>query len=340
MHLHLHPHPHLSPKILTRLAHLGQGVRHGLWHARFVLSFVLVLAVLGTALVCVVSGGIADVTAPYILSPDGLGTLPDGERFDCVLILGAGLRPDGSPSDMLADRVRIGCAVYLSDPARFGALLLSGDRTGDYNEVAAMRELAVSLGVPEDRILCDYEGFSTFESVSRARECSCTPRSGHYAKVPSPPRRLYRPHPRHERLRRCRRPRAPMPTGSAVRAGKPSPASRIILRRGERAQREINRRVNSPVRRKGACHDPERNRPRYRCAVPLPAGAFTAGACFQYVRHIAPPRLAQYGRCTAKAVHGILPVRAGAWRARGVGSRRESFGRTRRADRTVYPLPL
>ena len=121
----MHLHPHLSPKILTRLAHLGQGVRHGLWHARFVLSFVLVLAVLGTALVCVVSGGIADVTAPYILSPDGLGTLPDGERFDCVLILGAGLRPDGSPSDMLADRVRIGCAVYLSAPARFGALLLT-----------------------------------------------------------------------------------------------------------------------------------------------------------------------------------------------------------------------
>ena len=56
MHLHLHPHPHLSPKILTRLALLGQGVRHGLWYARFVLSFVLVLAVLGTALVCVVTG--------------------------------------------------------------------------------------------------------------------------------------------------------------------------------------------------------------------------------------------------------------------------------------------
>ena len=116
--MHLHLHPHLSPKILTRLALLGQGVRHGLWYARFVLSFVLVLAVLGTALVCVVSGGIADVTAPYILSPDGLGTLPDGERFDCVLILGAGLRPDGSPSDMLADRVRIGWAVYLSGALR------------------------------------------------------------------------------------------------------------------------------------------------------------------------------------------------------------------------------
>ena len=109
-------HRRSSPALPTS----GRGVRHGLWHARFVLSFVLVLAVLGTALVCVVSGGIADVTAPYILSPDGLGTLPDGERFDCVLILGAGLRPDGSPSDMLADRVRIGCAVYLSDPARFG----------------------------------------------------------------------------------------------------------------------------------------------------------------------------------------------------------------------------
>lgn len=160
----------LSRKIGTHLARLGRGARRGLWRARFVLSFLLVLAVLGTALVCAVSGGVTDVTAPYILPPDRLDTLPADARFDCVLILGAGLRPDGSPSDMLADRVRIGCMVYLSDPERFGSLLLSGDRTGDYNEVAAMRKLALSLGVPEDRILCDYEGFSTFESVSRARD--------------------------------------------------------------------------------------------------------------------------------------------------------------------------
>lgn len=71
---------------------------------------------------------------------------------------------------MLADRVRIGCELYLTDPERFGRLILSGDRTGDYNEVAAMQSLAVELGVPPERIQPDYEGYSTFESVSRARD--------------------------------------------------------------------------------------------------------------------------------------------------------------------------
>lgn len=157
-------------KISACLARCGCGVRHGMWHARFVLSFLLVVAVLCGTLVCVVSGGIADVTSPYMLTPDHMGELPSDVSFDCVLILGAGLRPDGSPSEMLADRVRTGCAVFLSDPERFGKLLLSGDRTGDYDEVTAMRTLAISLGVPEARILSDYEGYSTFESISRARD--------------------------------------------------------------------------------------------------------------------------------------------------------------------------
>ena len=157
-------------KIVAGLTRCRCGIRHGIWRARFVLSFLLIVAVLCGALVCVVSGGIADVTSPYMLAPDRMAELPFDISFDCVLILGAGLRPDGTPSEMLADRVRTGCAVFLSDPERFGNLLLSGDRTGDYDEVTAMRSLAISLGVPEACILSDYEGYSTFESISRAHD--------------------------------------------------------------------------------------------------------------------------------------------------------------------------
>lgn len=150
-------------------ARLWQAIRGGLWRARFVLLFLLVLCVLGGGLVMTVSLGVSDVTQASLYTPDDADTLP-AERYDGILILGAGLRADGSPSQMLYDRVQIGCEVYLSDPARFGKLILSGDRTGDYNEVSAMRKLALSLGVSDDDLILDYEGFSTFESISRARD--------------------------------------------------------------------------------------------------------------------------------------------------------------------------
>jgi vancomycin permeability regulator SanA len=87
---------------------------------------------------------------------------------DYILTLGCGLRPDGSPSDMLADRVTVATDIYvLSEDA---VLLMSGDNSGEhYNEVGAMREFAIKLGADGEDILSDDEGFSTYESVFRAK---------------------------------------------------------------------------------------------------------------------------------------------------------------------------
>ena len=91
----------------------------------------------------------------------------DGEtygEYDCILVLGAGLRADGSPSDMLRDRLR--GAVELYDMGISDTVILSGDRSGeDYDEVSAMLEYCVSEGVPKENIICDYEGYSTYESM-------------------------------------------------------------------------------------------------------------------------------------------------------------------------------
>ena len=56
------------------------------------------------------------------------------EDYDCILVLGAGVRADGSPSEMLRDRVTVACTLHdaLGDPAL--PMLMSGDHTGDYNE--------------------------------------------------------------------------------------------------------------------------------------------------------------------------------------------------------------
>ena len=83
-------------------------------------------------------------------------------------VLGAGLEADGSPSLMLADRVR--GAVDLYKRGVVTHLLMSGDNSrADYDEPTSMRRLALESGVPADAITLDFAGFSTFDSCVRAR---------------------------------------------------------------------------------------------------------------------------------------------------------------------------
>jgi vancomycin permeability regulator SanA len=104
------------------------------------------------------------LTAESIVTSESLS--PDTD-YDCILVLGAGVRDDGSPSDMLYDRVSVSAKVYaaLGDTP----LLMSGDHTGDYNEVGVMKSLATELGVPSEDIFLDHEGYSTYESLYRAK---------------------------------------------------------------------------------------------------------------------------------------------------------------------------
>jgi vancomycin permeability regulator SanA len=89
--------------------------------------------------------------------------------FDCVLILGAGVNPDKSPSDMLADRLRVGYAVYAL--GKVSKILVSGDNGKvEYNEVEAMKKYLIELGVAEEDIFMDHAGFSTYDSMYRARD--------------------------------------------------------------------------------------------------------------------------------------------------------------------------
>ncbi len=103
-------------------------------------------------------------TDKYIVSVPDL----DEEGYDCILVLGAGIKDDGTPSDMLQDRLTTAVGLYklgYSD-----TLLLSGDRSGDhYDEVAAMKKFCIENGIPEESIVCDGEGYSTYESVFNMR---------------------------------------------------------------------------------------------------------------------------------------------------------------------------
>ena len=86
---------------------------------------------------------------------------------DCILVLGAGLLPDGSPSLMLGERIRTGVDLYEAGVAP--KLLMSGDHSrSDHDEVNAMKDAALARGVPSADIFMDHAGFATYDSFYRA----------------------------------------------------------------------------------------------------------------------------------------------------------------------------
>ncbi len=92
-----------------------------------------------------------------------------GFDADCILILGCGVRPDGTPSPMLYDRIKRGVELYQDGAAP--KILMSGDHGQDeYDEVNVMKEYALDMGVPEADIFLDHAGFSTYDSLYRAKE--------------------------------------------------------------------------------------------------------------------------------------------------------------------------
>jgi SanA protein len=85
-----------------------------------------------------------------------------------AIVFGAGLWRDGTATPVLYDRVQAAAGLYRA--GKVEKLLMSGDnRFIDYNEPAVMREVALSLGVPEQAIVLDYAGRSTYDTCYRAR---------------------------------------------------------------------------------------------------------------------------------------------------------------------------
>ena len=101
-----------------------------------------------------------------ILAVEEVAALSD---VDCIIVLGCQVRADGSLSDMLHDRLERGVEVYQAGAA--DKLLMSGDhgRT-NYDEVGAMKRFAVENGVPSEDVFMDHAGFSTYETMYRAKE--------------------------------------------------------------------------------------------------------------------------------------------------------------------------
>lgn len=96
------------------------------------------------------------------------GNLPETGEYDCILILGCGVKSDGTPSAMLSDRLDEGIALYKQGSAP--KLIMSGDHgRKDYDEVNVMKKYAEEQGIPSEDIFTDHAGFSTYDSIYRAK---------------------------------------------------------------------------------------------------------------------------------------------------------------------------
>lgn len=124
------------------------------------------LAATGAIALFAINAYVVRSTADRILTPEKAASL---SGVDCILVLGCYVHEDGQPSAMLADRLQQGVALY--DAGIAPKLLMSGDhgRTA-YDEVNAMKQYALDAGVPASDIFMDHAGFSTYESLYRARD--------------------------------------------------------------------------------------------------------------------------------------------------------------------------
>lgn len=90
------------------------------------------------------------------------------QQPDCIMVLGAQVWSNGSPSYMLRDRLDVGIELYKKGVAP--KLLLTGDHGQRvYDEVNVMKRYTLSSGVPKEDMFLDHAGFSTYDSIYRAK---------------------------------------------------------------------------------------------------------------------------------------------------------------------------
>jgi SanA protein len=129
---------------------------------KMLLTILLIIAVLGVLVLAVsrLITGFATRGKVY--------TASEVPSHRVAIVFGAGLWRNGTPTPVLIDRVTTAANLYFA--GKVEKLLFSGDnRFVDYNEPEAMRQLALSLGVPDKAIVRDYAGRRTYDTCYRAK---------------------------------------------------------------------------------------------------------------------------------------------------------------------------
>ncbi|NHN31995.1 SanA/YdcF family protein [Paenibacillus agricola] len=121
----------------------------------------LTLVALGGAMG--INAHVQEAALPYIYSQQ------HAPAADAILVLGARVYSNGAVSPILGDRLEV--ALELKDAGKASRFIVSGDHgQTDYDEVNAMRRFLEQREVLPQDIFMDHAGFSTYESMYRARD--------------------------------------------------------------------------------------------------------------------------------------------------------------------------
>ena len=132
---------------------------------RKMIKILLIIIATLIALVFIINFIVKGTTKKQILTEKEAVNLDD---IDCILVLGAGIWGD-RPSPMLEDRLLQAISLYENNVS--AKIIMSGDHGQEnYDEVNTMKDFAIEKGVPSENIFMDHAGFSSYESIYRAKE--------------------------------------------------------------------------------------------------------------------------------------------------------------------------
>lgn len=130
-----------------------------------VITTIIIVLVILAIIVISVNIYVKSTTKKQIIKDGNYGELKD---IDCIIVLGAGIWGD-KPSPMLEDRLLRAIELYKNNISP--KIIMSGDHgKEDYDEVNTMKDFAIKKGVPSENIFMDHAGFSSYESIYRAKE--------------------------------------------------------------------------------------------------------------------------------------------------------------------------
>lgn len=133
--------------------------------AKKIIKYILIVAVTMIIFVLSINFYVKSSTKNQIIENEDYSNI---KNIDCILVLGAGVWGD-KPSPMLEDRLEEAIKLYKSNVS--SKIIMSGDHgRADYDEVNTMKSFAIEKGVASEDIFMDHAGFSSYDSIYRAKE--------------------------------------------------------------------------------------------------------------------------------------------------------------------------
>lgn len=129
-----------------------------------IIKYIIIILIIAALIVLTINFYVKLSTKKQIINAEDYNL----ENVDCILVLGAGIWGD-KPSPMLEDRLLEAIELYKNNVS--SKIIMSGDHGKDeYDEVNIMKNFAIENGVPSENIFMDHAGFSSYESIYRAKE--------------------------------------------------------------------------------------------------------------------------------------------------------------------------